>query len=66
MVELDHFAHFYKMTDEDVLEQLIDAAWIRARGRAEIFREPTRSMICAQSVTPSVGWIWLEKSTRQV
>jgi len=25
MVELDHFAHFYKMKDEDVIQQLIDA-----------------------------------------
>ena len=25
MVELDHFAHFYKMSDEDVIGQLIEA-----------------------------------------
>jgi aminodeoxyfutalosine synthase len=48
MVELDHFAHFYKMKDEDVLSQLIDAGLDSCPGGgAEIFREPTRSMICA-------------------
>ncbi|HEY0346806.1 MAG TPA: radical SAM protein, partial [Pyrinomonadaceae bacterium] len=48
MVELDHFAHFYKMEDEDVLRQLIDAGLDSCPGGgAEIFREPTRSMICA-------------------
>ncbi|MEA2203840.1 MAG: aminodeoxyfutalosine synthase [Blastocatellia bacterium] len=48
MVELDHFARFYKMTDEDVLTQLIEAGLGSCPGGgAEIFREPTRSMICA-------------------
>src|SRR5882757_9403828 len=48
MVELDHFASFYKMTDEDVIRQLIDAGLDSCPGGgAEIFREPTRSMICA-------------------
>jgi len=48
MVELDHFAHFYKMTDEDVIEQLKEAGMDSCPGGgAEIFREPTRSMICA-------------------
>src|SRR5439155_8978179 len=48
MVELDHFAHFYKMKDEDMLQQLIDAGLDSCPGGgAEIFREPTRSMICA-------------------
>jgi aminodeoxyfutalosine synthase len=48
MVELDHFAHFYKMTDEDVIEQLKRAGMDSCPGGgAEIFREPTRSMICA-------------------
>jgi len=48
MVELDHFARFYKMTDEDVLEKLIEAGLGSCPGGgAEIFREPTRSMICA-------------------
>ncbi len=48
MVELDHFAHFYKMKDEGVIQQLIDAGLDSCPGGgAEIFREPTRSMICA-------------------
>ncbi|MDX6614663.1 MAG: aminodeoxyfutalosine synthase [Blastocatellia bacterium] len=48
MVELDHFARFYKMADEDVLEKLIEAGLGSCPGGgAEIFREPTRSMICA-------------------
>lgn len=48
MVEIDHFAHFYKMDDEDVIQQLIEAGMDSCPGGgAEIFREPTRSMICA-------------------
>jgi aminodeoxyfutalosine synthase len=48
MVEVDHFSHFYKMSDEDVIQQLIDAGMDSCPGGgAEIFREPTRSMICA-------------------
>jgi aminodeoxyfutalosine synthase len=48
MVEIDHFAHFYKMSDEDVIQQLIEAGMDSCPGGgAEIFREPTRSMICA-------------------
>ncbi|HMF54951.1 MAG TPA: aminofutalosine synthase MqnE [Pyrinomonadaceae bacterium] len=48
MVELDHFAHFYKMSDEEVISRLIEAGMDSCPGGgAEIFREPTRSMICA-------------------
>jgi aminodeoxyfutalosine synthase len=48
MVEIDHFARFYKMTDEDVIEQLKTAGMDSCPGGgAEIFREPTRSMLCA-------------------
>jgi aminodeoxyfutalosine synthase len=48
MVEFDHFAHFYKMSDEEVIQKLIDAGLDSCPGGgAEIFREPTRSMICA-------------------
>jgi aminodeoxyfutalosine synthase len=48
MVELDHFAHFYKMPDEEVIQQLIRAGLDSCPGGgAEIFREPTRSIICA-------------------
>lgn len=48
MVELDHFAQFYKMDDKEVIQQLIQAGLDSCPGGgAEIFREPTRSMICA-------------------
>ena len=48
MVELDHFARFYKMSDADVIQQLMDAGLDSCPGGgAEIFREPTRSMICS-------------------
>jgi aminodeoxyfutalosine synthase len=48
MVELDHFARFYKMKDADVIEQLKQAGMDSCPGGgAEIFREPTRSMLCA-------------------
>src|SRR5438552_10845494 len=58
MVELDHFAHFYKMKDEDMLQQLIDAGLDSCPGGgAEIFREPTRSMICAHKCDAAR---WLE------
>ncbi|MBA2732929.1 MAG: radical SAM protein, partial [Acidobacteria bacterium] len=60
MVELDHFAHFYKMTDEDVIERLKEAGMDSCPGGgAEIFREPTRSMICAHKTN---GERWLELS----
>ena len=58
MVELDHFAHFYKMSDEAVIEKLIEAGLDSCPGGgAEIFREPTRSMICAHKCD---GNRWLE------
>jgi aminodeoxyfutalosine synthase len=48
MVEIDHFARFYKMTDEEVIERLKAAGMDSCPGGgAEIFRDPTRSMICA-------------------
>lgn len=60
MVELDHFAHFYKMTDEDVIERLKEAGMDSCPGGgAEIFREPTRSMICAHKTNAER---WLELS----
>jgi aminodeoxyfutalosine synthase len=60
MVELDHFAHFYKMRDEDMIQQLIDAGLDSCPGGgAEIFREPTRSMICAHKCDADR---WLELS----
>src|SRR5260370_18318293 len=58
MVELDHFAHFYKMPDEDMIRQLIAAGVDSCPGGgAEIFREPTRSQICAHKTS---GRRWLE------
>src|SRR6476659_2476208 len=58
MVELDHFAHVYKMTDEEMLRQLIEAGLDSCPGGgAEIFREPTRSMICAHKCDANR---WLE------
>jgi aminodeoxyfutalosine synthase len=60
MVELDHFAHFYKMQDEDVIAKLINAGLDSCPGGgAEIFREPTRSMICAHKCDADR---WLELS----
>ncbi|MEZ5307909.1 MAG: aminofutalosine synthase MqnE [Pyrinomonadaceae bacterium] len=47
MVELDFFARFYKMSDEDVIEKLKAAGMDSCPGGgAEIFAEPTRSRIC--------------------
>ena len=47
MVELDFFARFYKMSDEDVIDQLHAAGMDSCPGGgAEIFAEPTRSRIC--------------------
>src|ERR1044072_3369271 len=58
MVELDHFAHFYKLSDEEVIEKLIEAGLDSCPGGgAEIFREPTRSMICAHKCNAER---WLE------
>jgi aminodeoxyfutalosine synthase len=58
MVELDHFAHFYKMKDEDVIRHLIEAGLDSCPGGgAEIFREPTRAMICAHKCDAAR---WLE------
>jgi aminodeoxyfutalosine synthase len=60
MVELDHFAHFYKLSDEDVINSLRAAGLDSCPGGgAEIFREPTRSMICAHKCD---GDRWLELS----
>jgi aminodeoxyfutalosine synthase len=60
MVEIDHFAHFYKMSDADVIQQLIEAGMDSCPGGgAEIFREPTRSMICAHKCDADR---WLELS----
>src|SRR5918911_2637662 len=58
MVELDHFARFYKMSDEDVIERLKAAGMDSCPGGgAEIFAEPTRSRICDHKCD---GARWLE------
>ena len=58
MVELDFFARFYKMSDEDVIEKLRDAGMDSCPGGgAEIFAEPTRSRICDHKCD---GDRWLE------
>jgi aminodeoxyfutalosine synthase len=58
MVELDFFARFYKMSDEDVIEQLKAAGMDSCPGGgAEIFAEPTRSRICDHKCD---GARWLE------
>lgn len=60
MVEIDHFAKFYKMSDEEVIERLKEAGMDSCPGGgAEIFREPTRSSICAHKTS---GARWLELS----
>jgi aminodeoxyfutalosine synthase len=47
MVELDFMARFYKMSDEDLIGQLHAAGMDSCPGGgAEIFAEPTRSIIC--------------------
>ncbi len=57
MVEIDHFARFYKMPDEEVIQKLIEAGMDSCPGGgAEIFREPTRSTICAHK-TDAQRWL---------
>jgi aminodeoxyfutalosine synthase len=59
MVEIDHMADFYKMPDEDVIRQLKEAGMDSCPGGgAEIFREPTRSQICAHK-TDAARWLEL-------
>jgi aminodeoxyfutalosine synthase len=56
MVELDHFARFYKMSDDEVIGQLKAAGMDSCPGGgAEIFREPTRSFSVPTNATPRAG-----------
>lgn len=58
MVELDHFARFYKMRDEDVIEQLHLAGMDSCPGGgAEIFAEETRNKLCTHKCDAAR---WLE------
>ncbi|MBO0800663.1 MAG: radical SAM protein, partial [Blastocatellia bacterium] len=60
MVELDFFAKFYKMTDEEVIEKLHQAGMDSCPGGgAEIFAEETRRKICTHKTD---GDRWLELS----
>jgi aminodeoxyfutalosine synthase len=58
MVELDHLTRICRMSDEAVIDGLIAAGLDSCPGGgAEIFREPTRSKICAHKTS---GERWLE------
>lgn len=58
MVELDHLTRICRMTDDEVIDGLIEAGMDSCPGGgAEIFREPTRSKICAHKTS---GERWLE------
>ena len=58
MVELEFFARFYKMSDEEVIEKLRDSGMDSCPGGgAEIFAEPTRTRICSHKCD---GERWLE------
>ncbi len=60
MVELDYFAHFYKMSDEEVIEKLKAAGMDSCPGGgAEIFADRVRRQICAHKTS---GERWLELS----
>jgi aminodeoxyfutalosine synthase len=58
MVELDHLTRVCRMSDEEVIDGLIAAGLDSCPGGgAEIFRDPTRSRICAHKTS---GERWLE------
>src|SRR5215470_19314647 len=62
MVELDHLTTICRMTDEQVIDGLKAAGLDSCPGGgAEIFREPTRSRICAHKTS---GDRWLELSEK--
>jgi len=58
MVELDHLTRVCRMTDDEVIDGLVSAGLDSCPGGgAEIFREPTRSLVCAHKTS---GERWLE------
>lgn len=60
MVEIDYFARFYKMSDEEVIEKLKSAGMDSCPGGgAEIFATETRKKICSHKTD---GDRWLELS----
>ncbi|MFY9609721.1 MAG: aminofutalosine synthase MqnE [Blastocatellia bacterium] len=65
MVELDHLARTCRMTDEQVIDGLIAAGLDSCPGGgAEIFRDPTRSQICAHK-TSGERWLELAKKVHE-
>ncbi|HXG63875.1 MAG TPA: aminofutalosine synthase MqnE [Blastocatellia bacterium] len=65
MVELDHLTRICRMTDEQVIDGLIAAGLDSCPGGgAEIFREPTRSKICAHK-TNAERWLELTEKVHQ-
>lgn len=62
MVELDHLTRVCRMTDEEVIDGLVTAGLDSCPGGgAEIFRDPTRSQICAHKTS---GERWLELTAK--
>ena len=62
MVELDHLTRTCRMSDEEVIDGLIEAGLDSCPGGgAEIFAEPTRSRICAHKTSAER---WLELSEK--
>jgi aminodeoxyfutalosine synthase len=62
MVELDHFTRVCRLSDEAVIDGLIEAGLDSCPGGgAEILGEPTRSRICAHKTS---GDRWLELSEK--
>jgi aminodeoxyfutalosine synthase len=57
MVELDFFARFYKMSDEEVIERLKAREWIRVRAAARRFSPSRRARASATTnATARAGW----------
>lgn len=62
MVEIDHLVRTCRMTDEEVIQGLIEAGLDSCPGGgAEILREPTRGKICAHKTS---GERWLQLSEK--
>ena len=62
MVEIDHLTRTCRMSDDEVIQGLIDAGLDSCPGGgAEILRDPTRSKICAHKTS---GERWLELSEK--
>jgi aminodeoxyfutalosine synthase len=65
MVELDHLTRVCRLTDEEVIDGLITAGLDSCPGGgAEIFRDPTRSQICAHKTSGS-RWLELAQKVHQ-